>query len=506
MPTTHIQNIPIPSAVEEILLTLTANGFDAYIVGGCLRDHLLGVPVRDWDVTTNAAPKDIISCFPHSRILDFGLKHNTLAILTAEGPVEITSYRSGSSDPCTMNTDQLRQDLAHRDFTVNALAYHPRQGLIDCFGGLHDLKQKILRCAENPAARLREDPVRIMRALRFAATKNFTIAPTTRAAMLRLRSLLAHVAQERITAELLSFLTGAGLKTYLMDYRDIFAVILPEIVPSFDFDQRNPYHCFDVWQHTAESVDHVTAEAPWPLHANDIPQLRLTMLLHDLGKPSCWSVDASGTGHFYGHPLVSTRLAAAILKRLKADKKTRLTVTSLVRHHDTPIPATPKKVLRLLHTLKDKIPLPKYLSESSGQQNPLKEPASMEPVNTESVNTESVNMESVNMESVSGIHMFCLLLHIKKADILAQNPTYLSRLSELERLYNLVLDIQAQNNCFTLRDLCINGKDLLVAGIPEGPSVGHLLNALLESVIDGTCPNSRDALLAEVRKRTENYA
>ncbi|MCL1918569.1 MAG: CCA tRNA nucleotidyltransferase [Peptococcaceae bacterium] len=460
----NLIEITIPPSVIEILQILTFNGFDAYVVGGCVRDYLLGLSVKDWDVATSASPQEVVDCFPHSRILDFGIEHNTLAILTPIGPVEITTYRTNhhkdphpndlqpndTSPKYQWHDSPLRQDLRFRDFTINALAYHPKRGIYDPFGGLADLDQKILRGVSNPDARFCEDPLRILRALRFAATKNFYIEFSTRAAMLNRRDLLNRSAWERITSELMIFLTGHNLKSLFMSYRDIFAVILPEIVPSFDFEQKNPYHCFDVWRHTIESIDVVTAAAPWPLNAADVPFLKLTMLFHDLGKPSCWSLDNRGIGHFYGHAGVSAALATQALQRLKIDSKITDTISTLVQYHDTPITASLKEVLRWLRTL--------------------------------------------------GIETFLLLLHVKKANILAQHPNCRGNLQELEHLYRIVLTVQEQNLCYTLRDLCINGNDLIAMGIPAGPHIGSLLESLLEKVMDGVCPNTHDALMAEVQR------
>ncbi|MCL1851675.1 MAG: CCA tRNA nucleotidyltransferase [Peptococcaceae bacterium] len=442
-------SIPLPAAVAEILQTLISHGFEAYVVGGCVRDSLLGLPVKDWDITTGAAPWDVRGCFPHNRILDYGVKHNTLAILTDIGPVEVTTYRGNRAEE-QLPEKNLRQDLRRRDFTINALAYHPDHGLIDHFGGLTDLELRTLRGTEDPDARMREDPVRILRALRLAATKGFRIEPNTRDALLRRGKLLRQSAKERITAELMLFLTAPTLITFLLDYRSVLAVILPEIVPSFDFDQRTPYHCYDVWRHTAESVECAAAEAPYPLDAADIPLLRLALLFHDLGKPACWSLDSRGVGHFYGHAEVSAELTATALARLRIDNKTAAAVTTLVRYHDTPIAASPPKVLRWLRTL--------------------------------------------------GPEDFCRLLHIKKADTLAHHPDCHKRLHEVAQIYETFRAVQAHDQCFTLRDLQITGDDVIAAGVPAGPGVGMVLETLLGKVIEGICTNTRKALMVELRK------
>ncbi|MCL1790185.1 MAG: CCA tRNA nucleotidyltransferase [Peptococcaceae bacterium] len=444
---TTILTIPIPVAPEEILLSLTTHGFEAYVVGGCVRDSFLGLPVKDWDITTNATPGEVRDCFPSKHVLDFGIKHDTLAVLTDMGPVEITTYRSDSQD-------SLIEDLRLRDFTVNALAYHPERGLVDCFGGLADLEQRILRGTDDPDARLREDPLRILRALRLAATKGFHIEPATQAAMLHRHKMLRQSACERITAELMTFLRAPSLNEYLLNFRDIFAVILPEIIPSFDFDQKNPYHCYDIWRHSVESAECVTTTASYPLNPDDVSLLRLALLFHDLGKPACWSLDTRGIGHFYGHAEVSADIAAKALARLKIDNRTAAAVIALVRYHDTPIAATPKKILRWLRVL--------------GPDN------------------------------------FCRLLHIKKADTLAHHPDSHNRLEEINRLYEVYLSLQEQSRCFTLRDLNINGNDLIAAGINAGPQVGHMLDMLLGKVMDGVCPNTRGALLEELLKERES--
>jgi len=437
----------IPQDVLDVLQTLTNSGFQAYLVGGCVRDSLLGLPVKDWDVTTNARPDQVQKCWPRRQVLETGLRHGTLTVLLNGMPVEITSYRGCSED--TPNQDpagDLAHDLSRRDFTINALAYHPEEGLIDPCGGLEDLWAGRISCVGDPEARLREDPLRILRALRFSATLGFAIEPRTRSNLNRCRELLAGVAAERLAAELMRLLAGSYVKKTLLTAREILAVFLPEIAATFDFDQCSPYHCWDVWRHTAESVsamgdqDASLAKAghPWTL-------LRLVMLLHDLGKPLCFSRDRQGIGHFYGHPQISAALAHQILRRLKVSTHTLATVKTLVLYHDTAIEPQPKSVRRWLYRL--------------GAENLIR------------------------------------LLHVKRADTLAHNPAYHDRLGVIAEVQSLIEETIKQGYCFTRHQLKITGSDLLALGIPAGPQIGALLDTLMDLVLDEVCPNEREALL-----------
>ena len=323
-------DIKIPQEVQLILKVLTAQGYEAYVVGGCVRDSLLGKKPQDWDICTSALPQEVKKAFNNLPVLETGLKHGTVTVMIDHKPYEVTTYRIEDQYSDNRHPDKvefvkdLEQDLARRDFTINAMAYNPKSGLVDCFNGLADLDNKIIRCVGKAEERFLEDGLRILRAIRFASTYNFKIERATTEAIYSKKNLLANLAGERIQIELDKLLCGSGVKEILHQFAEVLAVIIPEIWPMLGFEPNNPHHIYDLWTHTIESV----AQAP--------PQLvlRLTMLLHDLGKPDCYTVDEKGIGHFYGHSKISAEKAKDILQRLKYDRATIDTVLTLVANHD----------------------------------------------------------------------------------------------------------------------------------------------------------------------------
>lgn len=440
--------IKIPSQVDGVLKRLSENGREAYAVGGCVRDSLLGLTPNDWDVATSALPEETERIFADCRVIETGLKHGTVTILSGGMPIEVTTYRidgaySDGRHPDDVSfTRNLKDDLARRDFTVNALAYNPESGLVDCFGGRQDLADGIIRCVGDADIRFREDGLRILRALRFSSVLGFSIESRTAESALRNRDLLDRIAGERIQAEFTKLLCGRGAAEVLRKFREIIAQFIPEIRPSFGFDQHNPHHSYDVWEHVLHSVDAVTPE----------PVLRLTMFLHDLGKPFCFTQSADGVGHFYGHAEKSAELARKILSRLRYDKKTSGTVLTLVRSHDLPLAPEERCLRRRLNRL--------------GEQN------------------------------------LRLLVQVEEADTNSKSSSgggYLASLREIPAVMDRMLE---QGQCFSLKNLAVNGNDLVRAGIPEGAAVGQVLQALLDAVLDGKCPNSKTELLhyAHTRK------
>lgn len=295
----------IPQDALTILQRLNDAGEEAYVVGGCVRDALLGVTPKDWDICTSARPEEMQRIFSGMHVVETGLKHGTLTVVLHHTPYEVTTFRVDGAytdhrhpDGVTFVTD-VTMDLARRDFTVNAMAYHPVRGLVDAFGGREDLARRLIRCVGRPEARFEEDALRILRALRFASVYDFDIDPETASAIHALYPTMAQVAAERIRVELSKLLCGKGVGRILRDYSDVITFLLPELAPSVGFEQHTPYHRFDVWEHTVRAV-----EAVAPTEA-----LRLTMLLHDSGKPACFTMDAQGVGHAYGHQKRSTELA-----------------------------------------------------------------------------------------------------------------------------------------------------------------------------------------------------
>ncbi len=432
----------LPPPVREALDRLNRAGFEAYAVGGCVRDLLRGVSPHDWDIATSALPQETQRVFDTQRVIETGLPHGTLTVLLDGLSLEITTFREDGTysdgrhpDRVTF-TRSLAGDLGRRDFTVNAMAYHPQTGLVDPFGGQQDLQRRVIRCVGDPAARFSEDALRLLRALRFASTLEFAIEPATADALSRLRHHLAVVSVERVAAELTRLLCGKGVQEVLLRYPQVICTALPELAPTVGFDQRNPHHLYDVYTHTAHAVGAVAPD----------PVLRWTMLLHDSGKPMRFTVDEQGVGHFKGHQAVSEAIAYDLLKRLRLDNATIERVCTLIRWHDVQLEDSDACVKRWLNRL--------------------------------------------------GPDGFAQLLQVKAADNAAQNPDDLpSRLEALRALRERADRILAERACFSQKDLAVNGDDLQSLGIPAGPRLGLLLRELLELVIDGRCENEKKALL-----------
>ena len=432
----------LPNSVREALLRLNEAGFEAWLVGGCVRDRLMGLAPHDYDITTSAIPEETEAVFAGERIIETGLRHGTVTVLLSGEPLEITTFRTEAAysdhrrPDAVRFTRSLREDLARRDFTVNAIAMDAGGRLCDPFGGRADLEKKILRAVGDPEARFREDALRILRCARFSSVLGFAIEPATAAAMVRCRELLAYVSAERIYTELTKLLCGQDVRRLLMDHTDVLGAVLPELLPMKGFDQRNFHHIYDVLEHTARVVENVPPA----------PRLRWAALFHDAGKPACFTLDAKGVGHFYGHAEVSRTLAEEALRRLKADNATREAADLLIHWHDVPVEPTAPAVRRMLRKL--------------------------------------------------GAEGFRDLLALKRADNLAQNPAYQDRLKTYDALEALAEQILAENQAFRLKDLAINGEDLLALGMAPGPEMGALLNRLLDEVVSDRLPNERETLLA----------
>ena len=424
--------IQIPEKAKYIIETIQNAGFEAYVVGGCVRDSILGRCPEDWDITTSARPEQVKALF--RRTIDTGIQHGTVTVMLDKEGFEVTTYRvdgkyEDSRHPKEVTfTPNLEEDLKRRDFTVNAMAYHPEQGLVDDWGGKRDLKEKVLRCVGDPEQRFKEDALRILRGLRFAAVLGFSIEPKTETALRQKRGLLSNISGERIREELVKLLFGENVQQVLLTYRSILGEVLPEIRPAFDFDQKNPHHYLTVWEHTVQAI------------ANSIPsvRVRLALLFHDLGKPASFSLDEKGIGHFYGHPELSEQAAREIMHRLHFDNATISRVTALVRYHDCDIVPQSKSVKRWLNRL--------------------------------------------------GEEGFRELLAVKAADRSATTHKY-ENLSVLQLIENILNEVLAQNQCFTREQLKINGSDLMDLGIPQGKEIGRILDELLALVIDEKLPN-----------------
>ena len=323
----------IAPPAARALARLHEAGFEAWLVGGCVRDMLLGCAPKDYDLATSARPEETKAVFPGETVLETGIRHGTVTVLLEGMPLEITTYRvdgaySDARHPDGVTfADNLRADAARRDFTINAMAYAPGRGLRDYFGGQADLRAGCLRAVGDPGTRFQEDALRILRGLRFAAVLDFSLEEETDRAARRYAPLLTKVSAERCAAELGKLLCGPAAGRILRAYPAVLGVVIPELLPMVGFAHRNAHHCYDVWTHTAVAVDHVPPRLP----------LRLAMLLHDMGKPDTFSLGEDGQGHFYGHPRRSVELAEGILTRLRFPRRTREQVLCLVPPAGAPL-------------------------------------------------------------------------------------------------------------------------------------------------------------------------
>lgn len=434
--------LSIPPYVQVVLQRLEQFGYEAYVVGGCVRDSLMGREPKDWDVCTNATPQQVLSVFRRFHVIKTGLKHGTVTVMSAHEPVEVTTFRldgaySDNRHPDAVSfVSRVEEDLARRDFTINAMAYNPRRGLVDAFGGRQDLEARLIRCVGEPDARFHEDGLRIMRALRFAARYDFGIERETAYAMRRNRHLLGNISAERLYKELKGMLVGKGAAQMALAFPEVLAVMMPEVEPCLGFGQHSPHHLHDVWTHTAYAI-----------HAAPRDEvLRLAMLLHDLAKPACFSLDESGKGHFAGHAQKGAEMAHAILSRFKSDHATLEAVTCLVREHDAPFPSSRAGMRRLVGRL--------------------------------------------------GVERVRQLFVAKRADLAAQSEFEKERKEEaLRAAARLLEEALEAAPAFTVHDLAINGKDLMQLGMAAGPGLGRMLSRLLQEVQDETLANRRDALL-----------
>ena len=430
----------IPNSVLELINTLEEAGFETWVVGGCVRDHLMGNVPHDYDCCTAAEPEQMQALFADRQLVLAGLKHGTVGVVTEDGVVEITTFRTEGGYHDSRHPDwvkivrDVKEDLARRDFTVNAMAYSPRRGLCDPFGGQADLKNGLLRAVGDPVLRFREDALRILRGLRFAARFGFQIEEATRTAMHTEIAGLDTLARERVLTELEGFLLAATARD-ILDGAELLCRIIPELAPQLGFDQKNPHHEHDIFTHTAMVVERAPKE----------PILRMAALLHDLGKPATFSQDEKGVGHFYGHAAVGAKMAEDILRRLKCSNALRDEVTWLIAHHMDRFPCEEKSARRCL--------------------------------------------------SKHGLPRMERLTRLQMADFGGKVDD-----GDLDEWLGLLREVDAREGALTLKTLAVKGKDLIALGIAPGKRVGELLNRLLSMVLAGELPNQREALLEYLRK------
>lgn len=438
--------IQIPQKVNSIIHTLQQHGHEAYAVGGCVRDSLLGRIPNDWDITTSAKPEEVKALF--HRTIDTGIQHGTVTVMIEKEGFEVTTYRidgeyTDSRHPKeVVFTPDLQEDLRRRDFTINAMAYSDEQGLVDCFGGIEDLKQRIIRCVGDAEERFSEDALRILRALRFAAQLGCTIEEDTMTAIRKLAPTLANISAERIQTELLKMLVSPNPSMMRTVYETgISAVIMPEWDAVMKTEQNHPHHKYSVGEHTIHALEAVEPQKVY----------RLAMLFHDFGKPHVKTTDEKGIDHFYGHADVSAKLAETIMRRLKFDNDTMDTVIKLVKYHDYR-PAAAKRGVR------------KGMAKA-------------------------------------GQNILPMLFPVMRADALAQSEYMreekLAYIDKLEQLYEQVIE---DGECVSLKMLAVTGRDLLDNGFAQGKQIGAVLNQLLEIVLEEPEKNNREYLLEKAKE------
>lgn len=425
-------------------------GFSVYMVGGCVRDMLQGTAPHDWDLCSSARPEQVMELFGDMTVIPTGVAHGTVTIATGDpacGQVELTTFRREGAYSDGRRPDQVvfvsgvEEDLSRRDFTVNAMAWNPWDGLADPFGGQEDLKAGILRCVGDPAERFREDALRILRGLRFMSQKGLEPEQETENAMRNNYTLLSQVSQERITQEFVKFLCGSRAAGLLDDYREIFCFLIPELRAMIGFDQRSPYHNRDVWHHTLCAVADIPAR----------PVLRITMLLHDVAKPVVCVLDDNGRGRFVGHPARGAEMAEEILRRMKFPARMIEHVVTLIRYHDLKIRPERGDVRRWLGRL--------------------------------------------------GRTYFYELMDVRHADASGKYEKYLGEAEEKNaRLRALAEEIEASGCCVDRTGLALDGHDLQAAGF-QGAEIGRMLDLLLEEVLEDRLPNEKTALLDAARAR-----
>lgn len=438
--------IKIPSGAEEIINRINEAGYEAYVVGGCVRDSLLGREPNDWDITTSANPYEVKALF--RRTIDTGLKHGTVTILMGDDQYEVTTYRidgdysDGRHPDNVTYTSLLSDDLKRRDFTINAMAYHPEIGLVDLFGGESDLKKGIVRavgCAED---RFSEDALRMMRAIRFAAQLGYEIEKDTYAAITKLGSNLSKISAERIRVEMDKLLMSDNPYMFKLFYNTkLTSIFMPEFDIAMGTKQQHKHHMYDVGEHILQSLKYTPADKV----------VRLAMLFHDMAKPQAMQVDEQGVTHFWGHPAKSAAMAKDVMRRLKYDNATIDAVAELAANHDRQIDENTKSVRKVLNKLSD--------------------------------------------------HAFPRLLNVKYADVMAQSDYMRSeKLESIKRLEELYNEVIADNNCFKMKDLAVGGSDLIGLGITPGPVLGKILGVMLQDVIEEPEHNTKEYLLAHLEE------
>ncbi len=439
--------ISIPESVLSVMSRLEERGYETWCVGGCVRDSLRGAAPADWDIASSALPEEVLACFPGLSAVETGRRHGTIGLVLENQVVEVTTFRRDGPylrhrrPESVAFSQRIEEDLARRDFTVNAMAYHPARGLCDPFDGEEDLRACVLRCVGDPVRRFNEDALRILRCLRFAATLGFSLHPGTRSAAYACRNLLAAVSSERIREELSKLLPGQSVRAVMEKNPSVFFAVLPELEPLYRCPQETLYHCYDCWGHSLHALEASPRE----------PVLRWAALLHDCGKPACKSFDSHGRAHFYGHVQRSAQLAGEILSRLHFSKQESSAIVQLIQLHGERLPMCEKRLKKLLAVLEE-----------------------------------------------SGLFQ---LLALIRADVLAQAPGLApERLPLISQAEEAARAILGRRECLSRKDLALDGKDLLALGFAPSRKLGQALDSLLEAVLAGELANEKPALLARAKE------
>lgn len=441
--------IEIPSGANEIIHSLQNNGYEAFLCGGAVRDSILNRSIHDYDITTSATPDEMMKVFKDKRIIETGLQHGTITILIDGEAYECTTYRidgnySDSRRPDSVTfTRSLEEDLKRRDFTINAMAYNDEVGLVDPFNGMEDIEHYKIRCVGRAEDRFSEDALRILRAIRFASQLGFVVDSDVSLNIHKMYKNLENISIERINSEFCKIAVSSDFCVQMVLYHEVFSLFIPEIKDMIGFQQNNPYHIYDVWNHTVHAIEYCES---------DDLVTRLAIFFHDFGKPHCYQDGEDGIRHFKGHGRVSADMTDEIMKRLRFDNDTREKVVELVYYHDATFEVGKKYVKRWLNKI--------------------------------------------------GEEQFRRLLNVRRADIKAQaDMDQETRLQKIDNIGYILDEVLQDDECFSLKDLAVNGKDLITIGYKPGKEIGEVLNNLLDSVISGEYINEKEKLLEIAERR-----
>lgn len=438
----------LPVQVNNAIRLLKDNGFEAYCVGGCVRDMVMGIEPHDYDITTSATPDEMKAVFKGFRIIETGIKHGTLTVISDGMPLEITTYRVDGEyldnrHPESVSfSRKLCDDLSRRDFTVNTLCCNEEEGIIDLFGGINDINSKTIRCVGEPDRRFNEDALRIIRGLRFSAVLGFEIEKETAKSILKNKDLLSNIAIERIREEFTKLICAEHIFGLIRDYHEVIEVFIPEYKALKGCEQNTPYHLYDVFEHSLRAVEAIEKDKI----------LKLTMFLHDIAKPVCKTTDENGRDHFKGHAVVGSGEAQKILERMKYDNKTVCAVCSLISIHSLPVPNTKPEAKHFLN--------------------------------------------------LYGEECYKGFIKVRRADLAAKANSHCQD-ERLERMESFLYEIIKNGECYTLKQLSVNGNDLKLIGIVNGKQISKVLSLLLDEVIEEELENKKDELLKRAKEYTQ---